>query len=66
SQNVFWHIQNSDPHHALSFDRLHSNNSGLFGHHLWSGFKVLIMRCGHAQSAQVNTQYDIHPCLHFA
>ncbi|KAI9434563.1 hypothetical protein F5148DRAFT_1154764 [Russula earlei] len=29
---------------------LHSNNSGLFGHHLWSGFKALIMRCGHAHT----------------
>ncbi|KAI9455219.1 hypothetical protein BJY52DRAFT_1122078, partial [Lactarius psammicola] len=33
--NVFWLVNNSDPHHVLSFDRLHSNNTGLFGHHLW-------------------------------
>ncbi|KAH9993319.1 hypothetical protein BJV74DRAFT_771077, partial [Russula compacta] len=33
--NVFWNLSYSDLHHALSFDWLHSNNSGLFGHHLW-------------------------------
>ncbi|KAH9013071.1 hypothetical protein EDB85DRAFT_2158478 [Lactarius pseudohatsudake] len=39
--NVFWLVKNSDPYRALSFDRLHSNNSGLFGYHLWGEFKAL-------------------------
>ncbi|KAH9021110.1 hypothetical protein EDB83DRAFT_2508328 [Lactarius deliciosus] len=38
--NVFWEVYNSDPHRALSFDRLHSNNSGLFGDHLLSRFDL--------------------------
>ncbi|KAI9428665.1 hypothetical protein BJY52DRAFT_1232715, partial [Lactarius psammicola] len=42
--NVFWLVNNSDPHRALSFDRLHSNNAGLFGHHLWQRFKDLVSR----------------------
>ncbi|KAI9445742.1 hypothetical protein BJY52DRAFT_1194069 [Lactarius psammicola] len=42
--NVFWLVNNSDPHHALFFDRLHSNNAGLFGHHLWQRFKDLVSR----------------------
>ncbi|KAH9017269.1 hypothetical protein EDB85DRAFT_2203032 [Lactarius pseudohatsudake] len=38
-QNVFWQLQHTDPHRALSFDRLHSNNTGVFGYHLWEVFK---------------------------
>ncbi|KAI0257967.1 hypothetical protein BC834DRAFT_837424, partial [Gloeopeniophorella convolvens] len=41
-ENVFWRIPRCDPHRALSFDRLHSNNSGLFGHHLWGAFKAYV------------------------
>lgn len=33
-KNVFWKIGNSDPHAALSFDRLHTFPGGLF-RHLW-------------------------------
>ena len=56
-QNVFWNVDNSDPHRALSFDRLHSNNSGLFGHHLWEVFKAIVRGCGCASMAQVDSQY---------
>ncbi|KAI9441949.1 hypothetical protein BJY52DRAFT_1195036 [Lactarius psammicola] len=56
--NVFWHLQNTDPHRALSFDRLHSNNSGLFGHHLWDVFKKQITDPG--LQAKVDAQfYDV-------
>jgi hypothetical protein len=56
-QNVFWNVENTDPHRALSFDRLHSNNSGLFGHHLWEFFKDIVKDCGRASTAQVDSQY---------
>ncbi|KAH9009890.1 hypothetical protein EDB84DRAFT_1446058 [Lactarius hengduanensis] len=39
--NVFWRVDNSDPYCTLSFDRLHSNNNGVFGNHLWKRFKGL-------------------------
>lgn len=45
-----------DLHRALSFDRLHSNNSGLFGHHLWGVFKTLIEGYGRKEAEQVDTQ----------
>ena len=44
-----------DVHRALSFNRLHSNNSVLFGYHLWGAFKELITRHGHDAAAQVVT-----------
>ncbi|KAH9001795.1 hypothetical protein EDB86DRAFT_2827572 [Lactarius hatsudake] len=47
--NVFWEVYNSDPHHVLSFDRLHSNNSRLFGDHLLSRLKELV-------------KFDLVPC----
>jgi hypothetical protein len=55
-QNVFWNLSYSDLHRALSFDRLHSNNSGLFGHHLWEQFKNLITGYGRSQEEQVDKQ----------
>ncbi|KAH9971889.1 hypothetical protein BJV74DRAFT_799089 [Russula compacta] len=60
-KNVFWDLHNSDPHHALLFDWLHSNNSSLFGHHLWEQFKALITRYGHSQQQQIDTQFNAVP-----
>ncbi|KAJ7278682.1 hypothetical protein C8J57DRAFT_1434112 [Mycena rebaudengoi] len=34
-ENAFWNVANSDPHKALSFDRLHAHASGLWGGHLF-------------------------------
>ncbi|KAI0271244.1 hypothetical protein BC834DRAFT_818216 [Gloeopeniophorella convolvens] len=60
--NVFWQVQNSDPHRALSFDRLHSNNSGLFGYHLWREFKYIVgAQYGRMGLAKVNAQFDMAP-----
>jgi hypothetical protein len=55
---VFWLVNNSDPHRALSFDRLHSNNSGLFGYHLWEKFKSLVteLKDGRNAAAKVDQQ----------
>ncbi|KAN0137278.1 hypothetical protein V8E53_004723 [Lactarius tabidus] len=44
--NVFWDLQNTDIHRTLSFNQLHSNNTGLFGRHLWGAFKKVITHCG--------------------
>ncbi|KAH9170626.1 hypothetical protein EDB89DRAFT_1853308 [Lactarius sanguifluus] len=56
--NVFWEVCNSDPHRALSFDRLHSNNSGLFGDHLLSRLKELVKR---DNAAKIDQQFDLAP-----
>ncbi|KAF8258702.1 hypothetical protein EI94DRAFT_1910877 [Lactarius quietus] len=59
--NVFWLVANSDPHHALSFDRLHSNNSGLFGYHLWTKFKALITQIGCDSAAWLDQHFGLMP-----
>lgn len=37
---MFWQFANSDPYRALSFDRLHGLDLGLYGDHLWGAFKT--------------------------
>jgi hypothetical protein len=36
AKNVFHKAAYSDPHQALSFDRLHFNHGGLFSDHIWA------------------------------
>ncbi|KAI0258987.1 hypothetical protein BC834DRAFT_1020051 [Gloeopeniophorella convolvens] len=60
--NAFWLVENSDPYRALSFDRLHNNNSGLFGHHLWKEFTQRVLKgYGRAAEAKVDAQFDKAP-----
>ncbi|KAH9161604.1 hypothetical protein EDB89DRAFT_2080510 [Lactarius sanguifluus] len=54
--NVFWNLSHTDPYRALSFDRLHSNNGGVFGRHLWETFKDLIGRYSRREEAMVDAQ----------
>ncbi|KAH8984062.1 hypothetical protein EDB86DRAFT_3066194 [Lactarius hatsudake] len=54
--NVFWNLLHTDPYRALSFDRLHSNNGGVFGRHLWEAFKDLIGRYSRREEAMVDAQ----------
>ncbi|KAH9032560.1 hypothetical protein EDB85DRAFT_2233424 [Lactarius pseudohatsudake] len=60
-QNIFWQLQHTDPHRALSFDRLHSNNTGVFGYHLWEVFKEHVEGYGRQAVAQVDDQFCAVP-----
>jgi hypothetical protein len=62
-QNVLWLVTNADPHRALSFDRLHFNNSGLGGHHLWTAFKDHVDKFGRESQKLIELQYacDLSP-----
>lgn len=55
-QNVFWNIAYSDPHHAISFDRLHSHHSGLWGDHLFGQIKQHLISLGGRNSAKLDQQ----------
>ncbi|KAJ6495988.1 hypothetical protein C8R45DRAFT_1052651 [Mycena sanguinolenta] len=59
--NVFWKVANSDPYQALSFDRLHSHHSGLWGDHFFSVIKLHIEKLGGRHSAQLDQQFDRLP-----
>ncbi|KAJ7860668.1 hypothetical protein B0H14DRAFT_2576448 [Mycena olivaceomarginata] len=60
-ENVFWNIANSDPHRAISFDRLHSHHSGLWGDHLFPQLKIHFKELGDRQSAKLDQQFDALP-----
>ncbi|KAF8164494.1 hypothetical protein K438DRAFT_1909729 [Mycena galopus ATCC 62051] len=59
--NVFWKVAYSDPHHAISFDRLHSHHSGLWGDHLFAQIKLHLTILGPRQSAKLDTQFNNLP-----
>lgn len=54
-QNVFWHIENSDPFRALSFDRLHFNHGGLVSDHFWPEVQKRVSDIGRPAKKQVDS-----------
>ncbi|KAF8166643.1 hypothetical protein K438DRAFT_2065546 [Mycena galopus ATCC 62051] len=61
--NVFWNVAYSDPHHAISFDWLHSHHSGLWGDHLFSlsQIKLHLLNCSDRQAAKLDQQFNKLP-----
>lgn len=55
-----------DLHEALSFDRLHSNNSGLWGAHLWGAFKEYVSRVGKKRAEGLANQQCVFLSLKHA
>jgi hypothetical protein len=56
AKNVFYKVAYSDPHQALSFDRLHFNHGGLFSDHIWAQMKRHIESLGRHSVKQVDDQ----------
>ncbi|KAF8145268.1 hypothetical protein K438DRAFT_1910860 [Mycena galopus ATCC 62051] len=59
--NVFWKVAYSDPHQAISFDRLHSHHSGLWGDHLFAQIKLHLTILGPRHSAKLDQQFNNLP-----
>ncbi|TFK46324.1 hypothetical protein OE88DRAFT_1715060 [Heliocybe sulcata] len=59
--NVFWHINHSDPYEALAFDRLHANHHGLFGHHLFKEFQEYVAILGKSVAGRLDKQMAMLP-----
>ncbi|KAF7290198.1 hypothetical protein MIND_01333200 [Mycena indigotica] len=59
--NVFWKLAYSDPHHAYSFDRLHTNHSGIWGHHLFPQLKLHLEKAGSRHLSKLDEQFDALP-----
>ena len=55
-QSVFWGLENSDPHKAISFDRLHTNHLGMFKDHLWPTMKKMVDAKGRSALGKVENQ----------
>ncbi|KAJ7215097.1 hypothetical protein B0H12DRAFT_1205697 [Mycena haematopus] len=58
-ENVFWKI-NTDPHKAISFDRLHSYG-GLWTDHLFAQIKARVVAKGRPAIAKVDKQMSAMP-----
>ncbi|EGN91960.1 hypothetical protein SERLA73DRAFT_66573, partial [Serpula lacrymans var. lacrymans S7.3] len=35
TKNFFWSLEYSDPYHSISYDKLHSDDLGKWGKHIW-------------------------------
>jgi hypothetical protein len=57
-KNAFWGVENSDPHRALSWDRLHAYHQGLFKR-LWTELQKYISALGPKALSQVDEQYVV-------
>ncbi|KAG1804217.1 hypothetical protein EV424DRAFT_1544743 [Suillus variegatus] len=60
-QNIFSRILYTDVHHALSFDRLHTNEEGLWGDHLWKETKFWILDLGREATVKLEQNFDALP-----
>ncbi|KAG2140569.1 hypothetical protein DEU56DRAFT_870910 [Suillus clintonianus] len=59
--NVLWHIENSDPHEALSLDDLHAIHGGIGGVHLLGELKTILADLGRAAQDNVEKQVAEFP-----
>jgi hypothetical protein len=53
-KNVFSRIHHVNVHQALYFDRLHTNEEGLWGDHLWKEVKFWISDLGHEAAVKLD------------
>ncbi|KAF7973288.1 hypothetical protein HWV62_15663 [Athelia sp. TMB] len=60
-QNAFFKMIHSDVNHALSFDRLHTDQGGLFGDHQWPQIKLHIQSLGRKAIQAVDEYIDSVP-----
>ncbi|THH17255.1 hypothetical protein EUX98_g9164 [Antrodiella citrinella] len=60
-ENKLMTVANSDPHRALSFDRLHAYNDGLFGKHLCPEWQGHLEKLGRDAQYIVDKQLDMIP-----
>ncbi|KAI9450373.1 hypothetical protein HD554DRAFT_2044235 [Boletus coccyginus] len=49
---------------AFCFDKLHANNEGMFGDHLWVEFKIIVSDMGHAATVKVEQGFVAMPPWH--
>ncbi|KAF8837802.1 hypothetical protein BDN67DRAFT_991595 [Paxillus ammoniavirescens] len=60
-QNIFWFIPFSDPHLALSFNRLHSLHLGIWGKHIFGEIKKILEYLGRAAETMVEKYVAAFP-----
>jgi hypothetical protein len=61
SQNCFGKVSYCDVHRALSFDRLHTNNAGMWGDHLWSELQFWLQDLGREAAVKIDAKFVFLP-----
>ncbi|KAG1756155.1 hypothetical protein EDD22DRAFT_981579 [Suillus occidentalis] len=60
-ENCFGKVSYCDVHRALSFDRLHTNNAGMWGDHLWSELQFWLEDLGREAAVKIDANFDALP-----
>ncbi|KAG1837830.1 hypothetical protein F4604DRAFT_1601105 [Suillus subluteus] len=60
-ENCFGKVSYCDVHRALSFDRLHTNNAGMWGDHLWSELQFWLEDLGREAVVKIDANFDALP-----
>ncbi|KAG1896768.1 uncharacterized protein F5891DRAFT_1130156 [Suillus fuscotomentosus] len=60
--NSFDTMENTDVHRALSNDKLHFNDGGLFSDHLWAELQKWIESSGRQAAVQIDSSFHSFPC----
>ncbi|KAG1793231.1 hypothetical protein EV424DRAFT_1475677 [Suillus variegatus] len=61
SQNCFGKVSYCDVHRALLFDHLHTNNSGMWGDHLWSELQFWLEDLEREVAVKIDMNFDALP-----
>lgn len=56
---MFWKINGSDPHEAISYDPLHADDGGFWGDHLFGQLKARVEELGRPAIVKIDSQYVI-------
>ncbi|KAG1856505.1 hypothetical protein C8R48DRAFT_749127 [Suillus tomentosus] len=56
-ENIFWKVHHCDIHRALSWDRMHANNGGLWSDHLWVELQFWITDLGREAAVQIDSKF---------
>ncbi|KAG1899569.1 uncharacterized protein F5891DRAFT_1128965 [Suillus fuscotomentosus] len=60
-KNIFWRVENSNPHETISQDPLHTFQGGLYGYHIHEEAKSLAELLGCSALKQIDEQFDAFP-----
>ncbi|KAJ7088189.1 hypothetical protein C8R44DRAFT_836122 [Mycena epipterygia] len=59
--NVFWKMNGSDPHEAISYDPLHADDGGFWGDHLFGQLKARVEELGRPAIVKIDAQMAAFP-----
>ncbi|KAG1834725.1 hypothetical protein EV424DRAFT_1341069 [Suillus variegatus] len=62
--NLLWSMTHTDVHQALSYDKLHFHDGGLFNDYLWVKFQKYLNSPGREAVSQIDKRFKAFPYWH--